>query len=90
MAVRYQQAFKEMWAGNTPLFEKFAQMGMDHPQFHILGKQVLKIVEDAERKLCGKMEGGGYANYSANLADKFRGEVRKSLKYIDFVGVDIS
>ena len=90
MAVKYQQAFKEMGTGNTPLFEKFAKLTMDDPQFHIIGKQVLKIVEDSERKLCGKMEGGGYSTYSANLADKFRSEVRKSLKYIDFVGIDIS
>lgn len=79
-----------MWAANTPLFEKFAVLKMEDPEFNITGKQVLKIVEDAERKLCGKMEGGGYASYSGNLADKFRGEVRKALKYIDFVGVDIS
>lgn len=90
MAVRYQQAFKEMWSANTDLFEKFAKLQMNDSQFNILGKQVLRIVEDTERKLCGKMEGGGYANYSANLAEKFRSEVRKSLKYIDFVGVDIS
>lgn len=89
MAVRYQQAFNEMWAGNTPLFEQFAKMTMNDPQFHIVGKQVLHLVEDAERKLCGKMEGGGYGNYSTSLADKFRGLVRQSLKYIDFVGVKI-
>ena len=65
-------------------------MKMEDPEFHIVGKQVLHLVEDAERRLCGKMEGGGYGNYSKNLADKFRDLVRKSLKYIDFVGVEIS
>lgn len=89
MAVRYQQAFKEMWSGNTHLFEKFAKLTMDDPEFHIIGKQALHIVEDTERKLCGKMEGGGYGSYSTGLSDKFRSLVRQSLKYIDFVGVKI-
>lgn len=90
MATRYQQALNEMWQANTPLFEKFAKMTMEDTEFHIVGKQVLRIVEDAERKLCGKMEGGMYSGYSTNLAEKFRDQVRKSLKYIDFVGVEIS
>ena len=90
MATKYQQAFNEMWQANTSLFEKFAKMTMEDPQFHIVGKQVLHLVEDAERKLCGKMEGGGYGSYSGKLADKFRETVCKSLKYIDFVGVEIS
>jgi hypothetical protein len=90
MAVKYQQAFSEMWADNAPLFEKFAKMTMDDPQFHVVGKEVLHLVEDAERRLCGKMEGGGYGSYSGKLADKFRETVRKSLKYIDFVGCQIS
>lgn len=55
MATKFQQAFSEMWSANTPLFEKFAKMT-------IVGKQVLHLVEDAERKLCGKMEGGGYGS----------------------------
>ena len=90
MATKYQQAFEEMWTANTPLLEKFAKMTMEDTQFHVVGKEVLKIVENAERKLCGKMEGGGYGNYSGNLAEKFRDTVRKSLKFIDFVGVKIS
>lgn len=90
MATRYQQAFNEMWVANQPLMEQFAALTMDDPQFHIVGKQVLHLVEDAERKLCGKMEGGGYSSYSGKLADKFRDTVRKSLKYFDFIGVEIS
>lgn len=90
MATRYQESFNEMWQANTPLFEKFAKMTMEDPQFHVVGKQVLHLVEDAERKLCGKMEGGGYGSYSGKLADKFRDTVRKSLKYFDFIGVEIS
>ena len=70
--------------------EQFAKMTMEDPKFNEVGKQVQKIVEDTERKLCGKMEGGKYGTYSANLAEKFRDHVRKSLKYIDFVGVEIS
>ena len=79
-----------MWAVNQLLMEQFAALKMEDPKFNEIGKQVLKIVEDAERKLCGKMEGGKYGTYSANLAEKFRDHVRKSLKYIDFVGVEIS
>lgn len=90
MAVKYQQAFNEMWAANQPLMEQFASLKMEDPKFNELGKPVLKIVEDAERKLCGKMEGGKYGTYSVNLAEKFRDLVRKSLKYIDFVGVTVT
>lgn len=89
MATRYQQSFNEMWAANANLFEKFATLKMGDKDFDEVGHKVLRIVEDAERKLCGKMEGGGYGNYSTNLAEKFRSLVRQSLKYIDFVGVKI-
>lgn len=89
VATKYQQAFNEMWAANTPLFEQFAKLKIGDKDFDEVGYKVLRMVEDTERKLCGKMEGGGYGNYSANLAEKFRGLVRQSFKYIDFVGVKI-
>lgn len=89
MATKYQQAFNEMWMANTSLFEKFAELKLEDPEFHTIGKQALHLVEDTERKLCGKMETGGYGSYSTALSDKFRGLVRQSLKYIDFVGVKI-
>jgi acetoin utilization deacetylase AcuC-like enzyme len=89
MATRYQQAFNEMWATNTVLFEQFARLKTEDKDFDEIGHKALRIVEETERKLCGKMEGGGYGNYSTNLAEKFRSLVRQSLKYIDFVGVKI-
>ncbi len=79
-----------MWTAHQSLMEEFSGLKMEDPKFNAIGKQVLKIVENSERKLCGKMEGGKYGTYSANLAEKFRDHVRKSLKYIDFVGVEIS
>ena len=58
-------------------------------EFDALGKPLLRIIEDYESRLCGKMEGAGRGTYSANLAEKFRGEIKKDFPLIDFIGVKV-
>ncbi|KKU26317.1 MAG: hypothetical protein UX37_C0003G0003 [Microgenomates group bacterium GW2011_GWA2_46_16] len=57
--------------------------------FNEQGLVVRKIVEDWDRKLCGRMERGVNATYSARLSEKFWGEVRIRFPLIDFVGATI-
>ena len=59
-------------------------------EFDRLGKPLVRIIEQAENKLCSKMENGGKGKFSATLAEKFREEVKKVYPLIDFVGVQIS
>lgn len=42
------------------------------------------------RRLCGRMEQGANAAYSARLSEKFWGEVKLRFPLIDFVGATIS
>lgn len=97
MSVLYQKIYKEMVEANA---EKFAAFKTVHDQyrldqtkyqaeFDILGKPLLRIIEDYESRLCGKMEGAGRGTYSANLAEKFRGEIKKNFPLIDFIGVKV-
>lgn len=58
--------------------------------FNEQGIVVRKIIEDWDRKLCGRMERGANASYSARLSEKFWGEVRTRFPLIDFIGAVIS
>ena len=79
-----------MIAQHKAEFEKFQKLKYEDSRFHELGKPLLRIIEDAERRLCGKMESGVHGTYSKNLADKFRAEIKRSYPLIDLVGVEIS
>lgn len=80
------------------LFSKFSQIhdqfkqdnSKYQVQFDSIGKQVVQIITETENRLCSKMENSGRSNYSINLADKFRSEVRSHFPLIDLVGVTIS
>ena len=50
----------------------------------------MDIVRDYENKLCGRMENTMNATYSANLAEKFRGEIKRYLPKLDMIGVVIN
>ena len=58
--------------------------------FNEQGVAVRHIIEDWDRKLCGRMERGANATYSQRLSEKFWGEVRLRFPMIDFVGATIS
>jgi hypothetical protein len=94
---RYKQAFQEMVGKNKELFEKFKEVHDKYvlepekwkAKFDELGRPIVRIIWDAENRLCGKMEGSGRGQYSAGLAEKFKGEIKAYLSLIDMVGVSV-
>ena len=87
---KYRQAVEEMVAQHKDEFEEFKRLRYEDTKFHEFGKPLLRLVEQAENRLCGKMEGGNKGMFSQSLADKFRAEVKKLFPLIDLVGVEIS
>lgn len=95
---KFKQAFEEMVIKYQKEFDEFRIIHDKYvrdndkfkAEFDRIGKPILRIVQEKENWLCGKMEGSGYGSYSSKLADKFRQEVRKAFPMIDLVGVEIS
>jgi len=95
---KYQESVAQMLARHEKEFEEFSKIhdkyknegDMWKKKFDETGKPILRIIEDTENRLCSKMEGSGRGQYSTNLSDKFRSEVRKRFPLIDLVGVTIS
>jgi len=62
---------------------------MNQERFNAVGQEIVDIVRDYERKLCGNMNAGVYGAFSQNLSQKFWEEIRKVYPKIDFVGAQI-
>ncbi len=98
MAAKFKKAVDEMMADHKKEFEEFLKIHelfkTDQKKwsekFNEVGKPVMEYVLNAEKRLCSKMENSGHANYSTNLSEKFREEVKKHFPLIDFVGVVFS
>ena len=58
-------------------------------RFNEAGREVVDVIREYERKLCGNMNSGSYGAFSQNLSQKFWDEVRKVFRKIDFVGATI-
>ena len=94
---KFRDYFNQMFADNRELFLQFKLLNDDFgkdrkkyaQQFNQVGAQVVPIVREWEKRLCGHMEKGENATFSSKLADKFREEVKAYFPYIDFVGVII-
>ena len=94
---KFKEYFQKMCAENKVVFDNFQfihDLYKDNKKanqviFNEQGLVVRKIVEDWDRKLCGRMERGVNATYSARLSEKFWGEVRIRFPLIDFVGATI-
>ncbi|MEA2056283.1 MAG: hypothetical protein U9O78_01000 [Patescibacteria group bacterium] len=94
---KYRQLFEEMKQENALLFEKFGKIHDAYQQnreknqdkFHQVGKKVVAIIRDWERRLCSGMGRTRYGHYSAGVAEKFWDLARKEFKLIDMVGVKI-
>lgn len=92
---KYQQQYQEMVQQHQQLFDEFkkvhdlyAQNKSAHQQeFNDRGEPVLDLIQQYENRLCRKSERGGYSQYSAQLAEKFWGLVRKHYPLIDSVGL---
>ena len=95
MAAKYQEYFTKMLEQNHDDFVRFGKLHdfySSDPQswqdaYNREGEKVVNIIREWERKLCQTSERGQYGKYSASLADKFWGEVRRRYPKIDYVGV---
>ena len=94
---KYKQYFSQMEEQNKDLFAEFFEVhqlfemeGEKHQEkFHEVGKKVVDVVRDWDRRLCSAMGKGAFSQYSQKLSEKFWDEVRKSFPLIDKVGVKI-
>lgn len=59
-------------------------------EFNREGKQIKIILDEYEAKLCGRMERGKNAVYSANLSEKYWDEIRKYFPCVDEIGMKVS
>lgn len=95
---KHEQYYIQMIDQNKELFNRFFETHDKYQTdsaawqqlFNEEGKKVLEVIRQWEKKLCQQSEKGQYGKYSANLADKFWGLVRKDFPKIDFVGVSIT
>lgn len=93
---KYQEYFQKMMDDRFQQFQRFKEVHDNYlkdpvkwkSQFNSEGALILDIIREWERRLCAYSEKGQYGKFSANLADKFWGEVRKVFPKIDFVGVE--
>ena len=92
---KYQAIFIRMQDENKELFDNFTQVhdafilnpDANKVRFNEVGHEVLDVIREYERILCGKTESGQYGKFSSNLSQKFWSEIRKVYRKIDFVGI---
>lgn len=70
--------------------DQYSLDGSNQVQFHQLGRDILDIVRDWDRRLCSGMERGNFAGYSSKLSEKFWQRVKKDYPLIEEVGVSVS
>ncbi|MFH1244804.1 MAG: hypothetical protein V1487_04525 [bacterium] len=95
--IKYKEYFQKMCAENQVIFDNFQfihDLYQDNKKanqviFNEQGIVVRRIIEDWDRRLCGRMERGTNATYSARLSEKFWGLVKTRFPLIDFVGATI-
>jgi hypothetical protein len=96
--IKYKTYVKDMYEANKNLFAEFKLLHdlfaknkkSYQANFNSQGEVIMRILHDWEAKLCGHMEKGNNAVYSARLAEKFWEEVRKTYPLIDFIGVRVN
>jgi len=98
MAAKYIDTFNEMVTKYEKEFDTFQELHdkyEEDPQrwqdeFNSEGAKIMEIVREYENRLCGHMENTQNATYSANLAEKFRNEIKRYLPKLDMIGVKIT
>jgi hypothetical protein len=98
MATKYLEIFNEMVSKHEKEFDSFQELHVKYekdPQkwqdeFNREGGKIMEIVREYENRLCGHMENTNNATYSANLAEKFRNEIKRYLPKLDMIGVKIT
>jgi hypothetical protein len=93
---KYQEYFKKMLSEHEDLFKDFREIHdaySEDPSLQVkyneTGKPIIELIREYEDRLCHQSEGGGYAKFSGNLAEKFWDQVRTEFPLIDRVGVII-
>lgn len=92
---KYQQYFQMMIEENKDLFDNFTLIhdsfvlapDINQAKFNAIGSEILDVVRDYERRLCGKSESGKFGKFSSKLAEKFWDEIRKVYSKIDRIGI---
>jgi hypothetical protein len=94
---QYQKFFADMISDNKELFDNFQSVHdayvlnpeLNQQRFNQIGAEVVDVIREYERKLCGNMNSGAYGAFSQNLSQKFWDEIRKVYRKIDFVGATV-
>lgn len=92
---KYQTMVARMLEENKELFDNFQSVhdafvlapDANKTRFNEVGREVLDVIREYERILCGKTESGQYGKFSTSLSQKFWDEIRKVYRKIDFVGI---
>lgn len=95
---KFREYFQKAFEDNREQFQLFMLTCQDYmsdrqkysEEFNRQGKPVKHILDEAEARLCGRMERGKNAVYSANLSEKYWDEVRKYFPCIDEVGIKVT
>lgn len=95
MAAKFKETFQEMVTKYEKEFDAFQELHDKYEKepkrwqkdFNSEGGKIMEIVRAYENKLCGHMENTKNATYSAGLAEKFRGEIKRYLPKLDMIGV---
>ena len=94
---QYQKFFQLMIEENKELFDNFQNIHdayvlnptLNQEKFNSIGREVVDVIREYERKLCGNMNAGKYGTFSSNLSQKFWDHIRKVYRKIDFIGAKV-
>lgn len=92
---KYQKLFQEMIEENEELFNSFKKIHdkymeddvKNQEEFNRQGEKILEVIRKYELLLTSRSEGGQYAKFSSNLADKFKEQIKSVFPRIDFIGI---
>jgi len=83
----HQEEFSEF----KKIHDLFAENRMKYQDdYNRQGSDIVDLINLYEKRLCSKMEGSKNSVYSANIAEKYREEIKKDYPLIDLVGVRLS
>lgn len=93
---KYKEYYQKMVDENKKLFNEFMDIhdqysknpGANQDEFNRVGRDVLDVVRDFERRLCCGMS-KSYGQYSYRLADKFKEVIKKDFPLFDMIGVKV-
>jgi hypothetical protein len=94
---KFEKFYQLMEEQNQALFDQFQVVHdqfladkSNEENFHQVGRDVLDVIRDWERRLCSGMERGQFAGYSSKLSEKFWSKVKERFSLIEEVGLKTS